>query len=265
VRHTIEFLIRHGYLLLFAMVLAEQLGVPIPSIPVLLAMGALIGLGTYSFGAAMGLAVIAAVAADSAWYILGRQRGASVLKLLCRISLEPDSCVNTTRFVFERLGGWALVIAKFVPGLSTVAPPMAGLWRMPWWKFLSADAAGGVLWAGAFMAIGYVFRLQLEDAGELALRMGRWLMLVVTAALALWIGWKYWQRKHFIKSLRVARIAPEEVLKRLDEIVVIDLRSRGDLKWDGMKLRGALWFDRKTLEEHHLEIPRDRDVVLYCT
>jgi len=252
-------------MLLFGMVLAEQLGAPIPAIPVLLAMGALIGTGAYSFGAAMAFALAAAIAADTVWYIVGRQKGPSVLSLLCRISLEPDSCVSRTRVVFKTLGGWALVIAKFVPGLSTVAPPMAGLSRMPWWKFLSADAAGGAVWAGAFMALGYVFREQLEDVGQFALRMGSWLVVVVTASLALWIAWKYWQRKRFMKSLRVARIRPDEVLERLADIVVVDLRSPAEIELDGTKIQGALWFDRKTLEERHQDIPRDRDVVLYCT
>lgn len=264
-RHTLEFLVRHGYVLLFAMVLAEQLGAPIPAVPALLAMGALIGLGFYSFPAAIGLSLIAALAADSAWYMLGRQKGHSVLKLLCRISLEPDSCVSTTRFWFHKLGGWVLVIAKFVPGLSTVAPPMAGLSRMPWWKFLLADGVGGLIWAAAFMGIGYVFRSQLEEAGREALHLGSWLVAVVSALLALWIAWKYWQRRHFIKSLRVARITPEEVLERLNDVVIVDLRTPTEMEWDGMKVQGALWFDRKQLEERHQEIPRDRDVVLYCT
>ena len=148
-----EFLLRHGYPLLFAMVLAEQLGVPIPSTPVLLAMGALIGTGKYNWAGALSLSVVASMSADSAWYGLGRRRGTSVLKWLCRISLEPDSCVSSTRYWFKRLGGWSLVIAKFVPGLSTVAPPMAGLSKMPWWKFLGADGLGGFIWAGAFPAV----------------------------------------------------------------------------------------------------------------
>ena len=122
-----EFLLRHGYPLLFALVLAEQLGAPIPSTPVLLAMGALIGTGKYSWAGALSLSVVASMAADSAWYGLGRKQGTLRSKWLCRISLEPDSCVSSTRYWFKRLGGWALVIAKFVPGLSTVAPPMAGL------------------------------------------------------------------------------------------------------------------------------------------
>ena len=250
---------------MFALVLTEQLGVPLPAAPVLLAMGALVGLGYYSFTAALGLAMFAAVAADTTWYALGRSKGHSILKLLCRISLEPDSCVSTTRFWFKKLGAWVLVICKFVPGLSAVSTPMAGLSRMPVWKFLLADGAGAAAWAGTFIGLGYMFRLQLEEVGESAMRLGARLILVVGGSAALWIAWKFWQRKRFMKSLRVARITPEELMERLDDVVVLDLRSSTELDWDGMKLRGALWFDREGLEQRHLEIPRDRDIVLYCT
>jgi membrane protein DedA with SNARE-associated domain len=265
VHHTLDFLLKHGYLVLFAWVLAEQFGVPVPSVPMLLAMGALIGAGSYSFPAAIGLTVGAALIADSAWYLLGRRKGNSVLQLLCRISLEPDSCVSSTRYWFKRLGGWALVVAKFFPGLSTVSPPMAGLSRMPVWKFLSADAAGGFLWGSVVMGVGYVFRAQLEDVGLIALRLGGWLLAVVSGIVASWIAFKYWQRRRFMNSLRVARITPQEVLARLDEIVILDLRTPAEVEWDGMKVSRARWFDRKELEQRHDEIPRDRDVVLYCT
>src|SRR5271155_5395038 len=149
-----EFLLRHGYPLLFVMVLAEQLGAPIPAMPVLLGMGALIGTGKYSWAGALSLSLAASMAADGAWYLLGRQRDTPVLKLLCRISLEPDSCVSSTRYWFKRLGAWALVIAKFVPGLSTIATPMAGFSRMPAWKFLTADVSGTLLWGTSIMGIG---------------------------------------------------------------------------------------------------------------
>jgi len=178
----LDFLVRHGYYVLFGVVLAEQAGLPIPSIPVFLAMGALIGLGNYSFGTSAGAALIAALISDSAWNLVGRKKGSSVLKLLCRISLEPDSCVSTTRYWFRRLGGWAVVIAKFLPGLSTIAAPMAGLSRMPWWKFLALDSAGIVVWAGSYMSIGMVFRTQLEEVAALVARLGSGVAMVTGVA-----------------------------------------------------------------------------------
>jgi membrane protein DedA with SNARE-associated domain len=214
---------------------------------------------------ALGLALAAAMIADTAWYLLGRTKGGSILRLLCRISLEPDSCVSSTQSWFRRLGGWALVVAKFFPGLGTVAAPMAGFSRMPVWQFLIADAAGGLLWGGTWISLGYVFRAQLEDVGVVALRLGGWLLVVMVGLAALWVGFKYWQRRRFMKSLRVARITPEEVLERIDDVVILDLRTSTEVERDGMKLARARWFDRKELEERHQEIPRDRDVVLYCT
>ena len=261
-RQPLGFLLHHGYIVLFATVLVEQLGAPIPAIPALLAMGALIGTEHYSFSIGMSLALAASVAADSVWYVLGRTKGGSVLKLLCRISLEPDSCVSTARSWFTKLGGWALVLAKFLPGLGAVATPMAGLSRMPWWKFLAADAGGVLAWAGAYIGLGFAFRLQLEEAGAAILGFGASLAGVVAGCLALWIAWKYWQRRRFIRSLRVARIQPEELMQRLKEVVLIDLRAAAEVE---DKLPGALWLDKAELEQRHQEIPRDRDVVLYCT
>jgi membrane protein DedA with SNARE-associated domain len=262
---TLEFLIHHGSWVLFTWVLAEQLGAPVPSVPILLATGALIGIERESFPHAMFVVLGASALADSFWYTLGRRRGDSVLRLLCRISLEPDSCVSSTRDWFKRLGGWALVIAKFVPGLGAIAAPMAGLSRMPVFKFLAADSAGIVVWSGAYLGAGYLFREQLETLADRLLNVGGRFFAIIALAAALWIGWKFWKRRRFMHSLRVARVAPAEVFANLPNFVILDLRSATELELDGMKLPGAIWFDRHELAARHLEIPRDRDVVLYCT
>ena len=138
-------------------------------------------------------------------------------------------------------------------------------YQMPWWKFLSADGLGGLIWAGAFLVLGHLFRTQLEDVALYVGRFGGGMMLLLGGALALWIGYKYFQRRRFIRSLRVARIRPEDLIQRLNDVVIIDLRTAEEYSSVGAKIPGALWFDRKELEEGHVEIPRDRDVVLYCT
>jgi membrane protein DedA with SNARE-associated domain len=221
--HLLDFLLRHGYVILGLWVLAEQAGIPIPAVPVLLAMGALTSTA-YSFPRAMIVVTMAAVAADSAWYLIGRRKGHSVLNFLCRISLEPDSCVSSTRYWFKRLGAWTLVVAKFVPGLSTIATPMAGLTRMPAWKFLLADTTGAIVWGGSVMGIGFALRAQIEHVADIAEQLGGWMIVVVAGSIASWLAWKQWQRRRFIKSLKVARIRPEEVLDRLAEIAIVDLR-----------------------------------------
>src|SRR5258706_8328024 len=144
---TFEFLICHGYSLLFALVLAEQLGLPVPAAPVLMAMGALAGLGKFSFAAALAVAAVAAILSDAIWYEIGRRRGRGVLSLLCRISIEPDSCVKRTDDLFARHGARTLVVAKWVPGLTNAAPALAGIFRMRVPRFLAIDGAAALLWA----------------------------------------------------------------------------------------------------------------------
>jgi membrane protein DedA with SNARE-associated domain len=261
---SLDFFVRHGYVVLGIAVLAEQIGLPLPSTPVMLAMGAFAGDGKYGFAAALALAAAASLTADSLWYALGAFKGNSVLGLLCRISLEPDSCVSQTWYWFKKLGSWALVVAKFVPGLSTVAPPMAGLTKMPVWKFLIADGTGGVLWASAFLGLGFAFHTQLTQVADAALRLGSWLAMILAGLLALWIVYKYVQRRRFLETLRGLRITPEELHAALPEFVLIDLRTAEDVAANG-KLPGAMWFDKRELGERHEAIPRDRDVVLYCS
>jgi membrane protein DedA with SNARE-associated domain len=262
---ALEYLLYHGLWVIFVWVLVEQLGAPVPSIPILLATGALIGAGRMSWMSGLGLIVIASLIADCTWYVLGRHRGPAILRLLCRISLEPDSCVSSTRRWFSRLGAWALVISKFVPGVGAVAAPMSGLSGMQLWKFVAADGAGILVWSGAYLGAGFLFREQLEDAAAYALHIGGSVLGAAGAAIVLWIAWKYWKRRRFIRSLRIARITPEEVFARLDNFAILDLRSESEMELDGMKLPGAMWFDRQHLAVRHSEIPRDRDVVLYCT
>src|SRR2546427_713117 len=159
---TLQFLYRHGYSVVFVWVFAEQLGLPVPSVPLLLAAGALSGSGRMNLLAALVLAISAALLSDSIWFQLGRRKGVKILQFLCRISLEPDSCVRRTEGVFEKHGAKSLLIAKFVPGLNTAAPPLAGVFQMSRTRFLLFDALGAALWVGAFLGLGYVFANEIE-------------------------------------------------------------------------------------------------------
>lgn len=265
---VLPFLLEHGYAVLFACVLAEQAGAPIPATPVLLGVGALAGLGRMPVSPAVLLALVACLISDSFWYWLGRRRGTSVLRLLCAISLEPDSCVNSTKRTFERLGASSLLFAKFVPGLSTAAPPMAGVTRMSYGRFLLADGVGSLIWSGAFLATGAFFRHEIENIGERIMAFGSRAGLVVVLALAAYIGYKFWQRQRFIRSLRVARISPEDVLSSIENgeaVTILDLRNKLEVEASGKLLPGAVWYDQAQLAENHLEIPRDRDIILYCS
>ena len=267
-RNFLPFLLEHGYAVLFGVVLAEQAGAPIPAAPVLLGIGALVGLGHLPAIPALLVALAACLLSDSLWYALGRQRGTSVLRLLCAISLEPDSCVSNTKRSFSKLGGWSLVVAKFVPGLSTAAPPMSGVVRMPYWRFLLADSAGSLAWAGAFMAVGAIFRQQIEAIGERMMAIGSRAGLVLALALVAYIGFRFVQRERFIRSLRVARISADELNIRLREghdFSILDLRHRAEIDRSGKLLPGAAWYDLTQLDTAPPVVPQGRDVILYCS
>src|SRR5579871_736996 len=153
----IEFLVQHGYSVLFLWVLGEQLGLPIPSLPLLLAAGALAGQDKLSFTMAILLVVVAAVIADNVWFTFGRKRGGAVLNLLCRISLEPDSCVRRTENIFQRQGPRALLVSKFIPGLNAAAAPIAGVTGMKRWRFIVYDFVGAVIWSASLIGLGWIF------------------------------------------------------------------------------------------------------------
>src|ERR1035441_2046549 len=142
-------LLTYGYLLLFVWVLVEQLGIPLPAAPVLLAAGALSANGPFSFSLAFAAGLAAALAADSAWFLIGRRYGHHVLRILCKLSMEPTTCVRRTQDSFGRRRDATLVIAKFVPGLATLAPPVAGQNGMGFGRFLLLDGVGATLWVGA--------------------------------------------------------------------------------------------------------------------
>ena len=259
---------RHGSSVLFGSVLADQIGLPVPALPVLLAMGALAGRGGFSLPLGLLLAVLACLLSDIIWYELGRRRGHTILNLLCRISLEPDSCVRRTQEAFARRGARSLLIAKFVPGLSTAAPPLAGMLHMRRSVFTAWDSAGAVAWSGAFAGLGYIFSNQLERVAGLALRLGSLLFVLLAAGLAAYIAWKYFERRRFIRSLRIARITPEELHEKMrsgEDVTIIDLRHSTEFEADELKLPGALRLRPQELEVRNDEIPRDRDVILYCT
>jgi membrane protein DedA with SNARE-associated domain len=266
IRHAVAFVERHGYMLLFFWVLAEQSAIPLPSIPLLLAAGALIHTGQLHALPAIVSCVMADLIADTLWFSLGRLRGPRVLHFLCRVSLEPDSCVRRTENVFLKYGMNSLLVSKFIPGLNAVAAPLAGNSHRPYTRFLFFDGLGALIWSAAYLALGYLFSERLEDIGSYASRLGSGLLLLVLALFALWIGWKFVQRRRFLKQLDVARITPEELRERLtagEDLFIVDLRSRLPEYPD--LIPGALRVSPDELAARGLELPRDREIVLACS
>ncbi len=262
---TVQFLIRHGYTLLFAFVLAEQSGLPIPSTPMLLAAGALAGLGRMNLAFAWSLAVVASLLGDSLWFFLGRLRGFSILNLFCRISLEPDTCVQKTQVTYGRHGVNWLLFAKFVPGLSTIAPPMAGMFRVSPWMFLAMDAAGSILWSGTFILLGWWFRGQLELVAYFLARLGSGLIGLLAGSVILYVAFKYFQRQRVYRELHIARITANELKHRLDKgenVLIVDLRSEFE-QAEG-RIPGSLTPVGDDLEALVPAITQN-EVILYCS
>ncbi len=269
---TVRFLIRHGHTVVFAWVLFEQLGLPIPVAPLLIAAGALAGVGQLNLFMVIGGALAASLLSDQIWYQIGSRRGSRVLSLLCRISLDPESCVRQTKKIFARYGARSLLVAKFIPGVTALAPPLAGIFHMGPLRFLLFDGFGAFLWIGAYAGGGYLFSSQIESlatsAGARTGGVGPWLGLVVPGCVVAYIAWKYIQRKRFLHHLAIMRVTPEEVKQRLDEgedLMILDMRDRFEFEVHPYTLPGAFHLPIEQLDEKSHKLPRDRDIVLYCT
>ncbi len=265
---TSRFLLNHGPLIVFGVVFLEQMGLPLPAVPVLLAAGALSATGKFSLLLGIGITLIACLIADTFWFYLGRHRGHQVLGLLCRISLEPDSCVRRTQNVFTRYGLRGLVVAKFVPGLSTVAPPLAGMSGVGVRRFLFADAAGSLLYGSVCLSLGYLFSSQIQQITVAVAGVGGGLLRLAIAVSVLYVGFKYWQRRRILRALRMAKITADELRRKQDageELVILDLRPGAELDLDPSLIPGAVHLAVEEVEHRHHEIPRDREVIVYCS
>ena len=264
----LSILAQHGGAVLFGVVLVEQLGLPLPTMPWILAAGALAANGQLNPAPALAGVVAACLIADSIWFGLGRRGGPEVLKLLCRVSLQPDSCVRRTHDLFDRYGMRGVVAAKFLPGLNTVIPPLAGMSAIRWWRFLLFDALGSTLYGGSFLLLGVLFRHQLDQFLSLLVRLGNGGLALVASAAAGYVGFKYFQRRRLLRRLRVARITVEEV-RRLqlagEPLTLLDLRTRAELERDPQVIPGARHTSREELERRAHELPRDRDIIVYCS
>lgn len=261
-------LVRHGYLVLFLWLLVKQAGVPVPGTPILLAAGALVGAGKLGFVPALAVTLAASTVGDSLWYALGRWRGLRVLKFFCRVALEPDYCVRKTQNAFARRGAWLLLYAKFLPGLSAVAQPLAGIEGIKPARFLVLNSLGTLLHGGFFIALGLAFSDQLEAVAARLAETGKWFAVLLAAFFTAYLGWKFFERRRFIRSLRGARITPSELKNKLDsgeDVFVIDLRRRIEFDDAPEVIPGALHVVAEELDDRQHEIPRNRSIVLYCT
>jgi membrane protein DedA with SNARE-associated domain/rhodanese-related sulfurtransferase len=263
-----QILITYGYLLLFFWVLVEQLGIPLPATPILLAAGALSAEGQISFPLALLAALAGSLTSDTAWFLIGRKYGHHVLRILCKLSLEPTICVRRTQDSFGRRRQVTLMIAKFVPGLATLAPPVAGQHGMSYAEFLFFDAIGATAWMGALLTVGRLFGDALKRDPSLLNWVGRFSGALLVLGILVFLVGRILRRRMVLKELVSARLEPEELKRQLDAgepVYIVDLRHPLELLPDPFTLPGAFHFSPESLATRHLEIPRDRDVVLFCT
>ncbi len=261
-------LLMYGYLLLFAWVLVEQLGIPLPATPVLLAAGALSAEHEISFSLALLAGLVASLVADSAWFIVGRKFGHLVLRVLCKLSLEPAICVRKTQNSFGRRRAVTLMIAKFVPGLATLAPPVAGQNGMSFAPFLLFDGIGSLLWVSVLLGAGRLFGDALKRDPSMLDWVGHFSGALLVLGVAGFLLGRVYRSRRFMRKLVDARLEPQELKRQIDageQVFIVDLRHPLELLPDPYTLPGALHLTPEELAARIQEIPRDRDVVLYCT
>ena len=264
----IALIAQYGLLVVFFNVLVEQAGMPLPAVPTLIVAGALAAGDRLPLPGVLLAALLACLLSDTAWYLAGRRFGGGVMRTICRISLSPDSCVKQSELRFERWRGRMLLVAKFVPGLSTVAPPLVGAMGLRVGAFLLLDGVGSLLWAGLVVGLGYTFSAQvdrvlaaIEQAGTVALE-------ALFALLLLYIAMKWWQRHRLLAALRMARISVDELNEAIaagQNPVVVDVRSSASRLLDGRVIPGALLADLEGVHVALADVPRDRELVIYCS
>jgi membrane protein DedA with SNARE-associated domain/rhodanese-related sulfurtransferase len=256
-----------GPTLVFVNVLLERLGVPIPAMPTMIVGGAGAAEGQHPLATMFAVALLASVIGDGVWYWLGQRYGMRVLRLLCRMSLSADSCVRQTTSHFERWGVWTVLLGKFIPGVGSVAPPLAGIMRMHWLQFLLLTIGGSALWVGVCMALGALFRHQVSELLDKLESWGLVAGVVIGLVLAAYIGFKWWERRRFYESVRMARISVDELRSLMhgqQKPLVVDLRGITERTADGRAIPGAQALDLAQVERRVADFPRDRDIIFYC-
>jgi membrane protein DedA with SNARE-associated domain len=259
---------QYGVLLVALVVFVEQVGAPIPALPLLMVAGGLAVTGGPTPLAVFAAAMAGCLAGDALWYAAGRWRGHRILQLLCRVSISPDSCVRQTEDFFGRWGVGALVVAKFVPGLSTIAPPLAGALGLSTGTFLLFNGIGAAIWAGSGILAGWLLHAQIGAVLDWLGRMGGYAALVLGIALSAWIAWRWWERRRFLAGLRAARITVDELYALIDgghDPVVLDVRTPSALATDARTIPGARFVDLGAPERHLGDVPPDREIIVYCS
>ena len=261
-------LAEYGYLIVIAWVVADQAGLPLPALPVLFAAGVLAGSGSLDIYLVSTVAVAAALATDVAWYAVGRRYGNSMLKVLCKLSMEPDYCLRQAGITFQRFGAATLVASNYIPGLQTVIAPLAGVANVPFAGFLGLRLVGNALWVATFVLPGYLLADRaaelLSQSSEIATIAG----VVVVAGLVAFAVYKFVRRQLFLRVVKTGGVHPEElhVAIESDQVPhIVDLRSRRDIEEFPHVIPGAAVVPLEEIDDHLEMLSQKRDLVLYGT
>ncbi|WP_460527303.1 DedA family protein/thiosulfate sulfurtransferase GlpE [Chitinimonas naiadis] len=267
-QQLIDLFDQHGPLLVFINVLLEQLGAPIPAIPGLMVAGALSVDGRLSWPTVLILAVLASGMANFVWYLAGKRFGIRILALMCRISISPDSCVSRTSNAFTRWGVASLLVARFIPGLSSVASPLAGAMGLPAGRFILFDTIGTTLWAGLAIGAGALLHRQVDAIISALEAIGSAALLVIAGLFALYISYRWLERQSLLRFVRKNRIEVDE-LRRLVEKgqapLIVDVRSATLREDDPRRIPGALEMELEEVRHMLVDVPKDREIVFYCS
>jgi len=267
VQELVALLQHHGVLIVFAATLAARIGAPVPAAPLLVVAGGLSAGGEFSAIAAFGVALLANVVGDAVWFWGGRRYGHRVMRLLCRISLSPDSCVRQSESLITRWGGNSLIAAKFVPGVSVVAAPMAGALAMSWRRFLSFELVGAALWTSVYLGLGMLFSKQIQQILDVMAGAGAGALVALLLVLAALLALRYWRRRSFLRAVDMPRIDADELRTLIldgHEPVIVDVRSAASVDLDDRRIPGALRMHLHEVSDKARDLPRDREIVLYC-
>ena len=258
-----DLLVQHGVAVLFAWAFAVQAGVPAPAVPMLVGAGALSGSGQMDLALAVAAATAAALGADVLWYSLGRTHGTRVFGILCRFSLDPDSLIRHAKERFAAHRVRYLIVAKFLPGVNPLAAGLAGVIPIRPDRFLLYAIAGSLLWAGAWIALGYLCADVIALIADGAARLGRPLLIAIAVALITYVALKFARRRRFLRHLRRARITAFDLRQRLDagdHLVVVDLRTALDIETTPYRIPGARWVPPDSLDQPRQAIPKASEV-----
>jgi membrane protein DedA with SNARE-associated domain/rhodanese-related sulfurtransferase len=257
----------YGVLLVFGVVLLEQIGLPIPAFPVLIIAGARAVDNGDNWGLFLAASLLACLISDYFWFRAGKYYGKRILRLLCKISLSPDSCVSQTEDNFSRFGPKSLVVAKFIPGFNTIAPPLAGAMGTGTPRFIGLSVLGGLLWSGVGMGLGAWFHNSVDDVISWFETLGSTALMVVLALLAVFVLLKYIERRRNLGALALPRITPAELKALLEaghDPLIVDARSLTARQLE-QGIPGALMYRDFTPERLMATLDRDRHIVVYCS